>query len=222
MKHGIKALFLAVAAVLAVPIGCGDHHHGDGGHSGPVTIVAFHDDFSGPFPGPNWNIMSGDPFTSSSEGNGAPSLILQPAGVPILVQSDFTFPTGQATTLSFEVASFEVQASTRFSFLIVFAAGGEVDASVDMFPFDDELVLSIMGSEVTLAFPPSTVFDAIEFTVDAHGLATWWINGDAVMSKDGFPADQYEIEIETVGGDFTVLALDNVLLTRLDDGNHSP
>jgi len=214
MRHGIRIRFLAAAVALAVVSGCGDSHSGGGGPPEPVQTTAFFDNFSGPFPGSNWIIMSGDPFISSSEGNGAPSLLLQPAGFPIDVRSDFVFPTGEATTLSFDVASFEVQASTRFSFLIVLAAGGDVDASFDMYPFDDELALSILGTEVTLEFPPSTVFDVIEFTVDPDGLATWWINGAAVLSKSGFPADLYEIGIETVGGDFTVLALDNVLLTR--------
>ena len=214
MRHGMKTRILAAAASLAVLLGCGDDRHHGGGPPAPVTTVAFYDNFSGPFPGPNWDILAGDPFTSASEGNDAPSLILQPAGDPILVRSDFVFSTGQATTLAFDVASFEVQASTRFSFLIVFASGGEIDASFDMFPFDDELVLTILGAEVVLAFPPSTVFDLIEFSVDVHGMATWWINGDPAMSKGGFPADLYEIEFETVGGDFTVLALDNVLLTR--------
>ena len=214
MSQGLKTRFLAAAASLAFLFGCGDHGHGGGAPPEPVQTVAFFDNFSGPFPDPNWIITSGDPFTSSSEGNGAPSLILQPAGLPIGVRGDFVFPTGEATTLSFDVASFQVQASTRFSFLIVFADNGDVDASFDMYPFDDEVVLSILGTEVVLEFPPSTVFDVIEFTVDANGLATWWINSQAVLSKSGFPADSYEIEIETVGGDFTVMALDNVLLTR--------
>jgi len=216
MRHGTRTRFLATTAALAILFGCGGGGggHGGGGPSNPGPTVAFFDDFSGPFPDPNWNIMSGDPFTSFSEGNGAPSLILQPAGIPIHVRSDFVYSTGQATTLSFDVASFEVQASTRFSFLVIFSDGGDVDAAFDFYPFTDELVLSILGSEVTLVFPPSTAFDAIEFTVDADGVATWWINGSAVLTNNGFPADLYEIGIETVGGDFTELALDNVLLTR--------
>lgn len=213
MRHANKSRFLATAGALAVLFGCGDRHHSSG-PSHPGTVIAFHDDFSGPFPGANWDIVSGDPFTSFSEGNGAPSLILQPAGDPIDVRSDFVFSTHDATTVSFDVASFEVQISTRFSFLIVLAAGGDIDASFDMYPFDDELVLSILGTEITLVFPPSTVFDDIEFTVDSIGVATWWINGDPVLSRSGFPAEFYKIGIETVGDDFTTLALDNVLLTR--------
>jgi hypothetical protein len=214
MRHGTKARFLATAAALAILYGCGGHGGGGGPPSDPGPTVAFYDDFSGPFPDPNWDIMTGDPFTSSAEGNGAPSLILQPAGDPILVRSGFDFSTGEATILSFDVASFEVQASTRFSFLVRFSGGGDIDASFDMYPFDDELVLSILGTEVTISFSPSTVFDAIEFSVDAAGMATWSINGNAVLSKSGFPADMYYMDIETVGGDFTVLAVDNVLLIR--------
>ena len=210
MKHGTR--FLATAAALAVLSGCGGD--GGGGHSDPVIFVAFYDDFSGDFPDPNWNIMEGDPFTSFDEGNGAPSLILQPIGDPILVRSDFEFSSGQAMTLAFEVATFVEEASSQFSFLVVTASGGFIDASFDYFPFDAELVLAIEDSEVVLDFPSSTVFDVIEFTVDDHGVATWWINGDAVLSRSGFPVDLYEIEIETFGDDFTFLAVDNVLLTR--------
>lgn len=216
MRRGVSVgRLLALAACAALLHGCGGKGRS---HSSPPPptgpVISFADDFSGPFPDPHWDILAGDPFTTSTEGNGAPALMLNPAGDPILIRSDFVFGADEAFTVSFDVASFEVQASSRFRFNIVWFDGLTIDASFDLRPFDDELVVTILDSEEVFLFPPSTAFDFVEFSVDVHGIATWWVNGSAVLSRSGFPVDLYEINIETVGGDFTTIVVDNVVLTR--------
>jgi hypothetical protein len=211
MGAGAGSRVLISAACLAILFGC-DHRHDDDHHDEPQVVLF--EDFSGSFPDPDWDILAGDPFTSSEEGHAPPALILEPLHDPILVRSAFVFGAERALNLSFEMATFMMQESTLFEFRIVSLDEGFVDAFFTALPFDDEIQLGILGSTETIILPPSTQFDLIEFTVDNGGHAIWWINGARVMSRSGFPTDLYEIEIETLGGDFTVLAVDNILLTR--------
>jgi hypothetical protein len=208
--------FLAAAAALAVVAGCSRHDDDDDDPIPPPpgSAVVFREDFSGSFPGSQWDILSGDPFTSGAEGNNPPSLILNPVDDSIVIRGDFVFSSADAFTLSFDTASFEVQAGSEFRFLVVAAGSGIVDASFETLPFDDEVFVSIMDVELTFELTPSTSFDFVEFTVDADGFATWRLNGVAIVSRAGFPIDLYEIDIETHGGEFTVIAVDNVMLTR--------
>jgi hypothetical protein len=211
MNRSPVVKILAVAACVAMLTSCGKSRR----HSDPPAPdpIAFFDNFSGPFPDPNWDIMEGDPFTSFDEGNAAPALILEPLGDPIRLLSSVAFDTGVPVTVAFDHATFIVESDSYFRFTVRRIAGAGGDASFESFPFDDIISLSIMSSTQDFDFPPATAFDVIEFVVDSDGFATWYINGSAFMSRSGFPADLYEIEIITEGGFDTEFAVDNVLVT---------
>lgn len=205
------AAFLCLAAIA----GCSRKSHNDDPvPRAPGSAVVFFDDFSGSFPGSHWEIVSGDPFTSDEEGNDAPSLILNPVDDSIVIRGDFVFSSEDPVTLTFDMASFEVQDGSEFRFLVVAAGSGIIDASFETRPFDDELFVTLMDLQVVFDLPPSTSFDFVEFSIDPDGVATWWVNGVKILSHPGFPIDSYEIDIETHGGEFTVIAVDNVMLTR--------
>jgi hypothetical protein len=211
-RYGFATGLFTLAALAA---GCDrDHDHDRAETPPPGPVVTFQDDFSGAFPGPDWEVFSGDPFTSSQEGNGAPGLILDPDDGPVLVRSTFVFGSEVAFTLSFDVAPLVVQSGSFFRFLVVSADEGFVDAAFELDPFNEELTLAILDAEDLFEFAPNANFDFIEFTVDADGLATWWINGDAFLTRSGFPVDLYGIDLETTGGSFTTVVVDNVMLTR--------
>ncbi|HZI65055.1 MAG TPA: hypothetical protein VFF17_00685, partial [Thermoanaerobaculia bacterium] len=143
---GRSIRFLAAAAALAAVAGCNrdDDDDDDPIPPPPGAAVIFREDFSGSFPGSQWDIVSGDPFTSGAEGNHPPSLILNPVDESIVIRGDFVYSSEEAFTLSFETASFEVQADSEFRFLLVAAGSGSVDASFQTLPFDDEVFVSIL------------------------------------------------------------------------------
>src|SRR5688572_615746 len=99
MNRPLAMRMLAFAACLAF-LGGGCGRKSRSSSPPPPDPVAFFDNFSGPFPDPNWDIMEGDPFTSGDEGNAAPSLILNPAGgVPIRILSSVAFETHVPVTV---------------------------------------------------------------------------------------------------------------------------
>ena len=211
MMNGRALRMVAAALVVATFAGCGGRkrHH----HDPEPDPVAFFDNFSGSFPGDNWDIMEGDPFTSLDEGNGAPALILEPLGDPIRILSTVAFETDVPVTVSFDHATFVIEEDSYFLFRVRRIAGAGGEAFFEFFPFDEFLRLNIMGTENEFDFPPATEFDLVEFVVESDGFATWYINGTPFMSRSGFPADLYEIEIITEGGVDTEFAVDNVLVT---------
>jgi hypothetical protein len=216
---------LALAAGLACLVGCGGDD-GPGARFGPGggadtaqatgDVVEFFDDFSGSFPSPNWEIKKGAPWAIPIVGNAAPGLCMKPYGHSIRVRSEMEFSTADPLTLSFDLAAYDLQHSSRFKFKLrrMDADGGS--ASFEVRNDDDEIRVRIAGADedIDFNFVPDGHYHAIEFTLDENGAAAWWMNGTLLMTAGGFPAGTYAIEIETSGGDRTKFIVDNVKLTR--------
>src|SRR6185503_17539610 len=126
MKRGAGLRFLALSASFAFFFGCKDHENDGGGPVGtlggapadpdPESPVVFLDDFSGPFPSPNWEIRNGNPFTSSNVGNDPPGLALLSFDHRARVWSTFEFSASEPLTLSFDLANPEWTCNSRFKF----------------------------------------------------------------------------------------------------------
>jgi hypothetical protein len=222
MKRALAARLFVFAACLPALVGCNDD---DGG--GPATLpgrggggfvsedpTEFFDDFSGSFPAPNWSVREGDPFTSPVVGHAAPGLALKPFGDRIRVRSAFVFSTAEPLTLSFDLATYQIQKSSRFKFKIRTADGGSNHATFEMRPRYDEVIVRILGSDDEITFDATSLYDRVEFSIDANRVATWSVNGAPLKSLGGFPAGDYQMEFETSGGDNTKFVADNVRLTR--------
>jgi hypothetical protein len=223
MKRALAARLVAFAACLPVLFGCNDDDDGGpaslpgrGGGDGVLAddSTEFFDDFSGSFPAPHWSVREGDPFTSPVVGHGAPGLALKPWGDRIRVRSAFEFSTAEPLTLSFDLATYQIQKSSRFKFKIRTADGGSNHATFEVRPRYDEVVVRILGSDDEINFDATSLYDRVEFSIDANRVATWSVNGAPLQSKGGFPAGDYKMEFETSGGDNTKFVADNVRLTR--------
>lgn len=213
----------ALAAGLACLVGCGGDD-GPGARFGPGSsasqatgeVVEFFDDFSGSFPSPNWEIKKGAPWAIPIVGNAAPGLCLKPYGHNIRVRSEMQFSTADPLNLSFDLAAYELQHSSRFRVKVrrMDADGG--NASFEARLDDDEIRLRIAGADedIDFKFAPDGKYHAIEFTLDENGAAAWWMNGEMLMTATGFPVGAYAIEFETWGWNRTKFIVDNVKLTR--------
>ena len=217
MKSPLR--FLALVACLAVAAGCNDDDDDDGGSGSSSALPAengeFFDDFSGPFPAPHWQIRDGSPFTWGEVGHQAPGLVMRPFGDRIRLRSAFKVSTAQPLTLSFDLAAYYLQNSSRFKIrLIPVGAGSEAsfEARID----DDEIRLRIGGStdDDDFTFNPDADYHEVMFVVGSDGAASWRLNGSEVMRRGSFPKGAYWIQVETSGGDDTKFVVDNVRITR--------
>ena len=220
MMRGLR--LMALAAALAVPLGC-DDDDGPGaqlGFSGSATgrsaahaAVEFSDDFSGTFPSPNWTITGGHPFTSPNVGNDPPGLALLGFGNRVRVRSAFKFDASKPFTLSFDVADVELEWNSRFRFRIRHSDGTAASLEFEL-AGDNEMELRIQGSEVESSYVPTHDYRRVEFKVGADRVATWSTDGVVRMTRGGFPSETCHLEMETTGSSVTKFVVDNVLLTR--------
>jgi hypothetical protein len=220
MNRGPGFRFLALSAGLALLFGCNDDGH-DGGAgtpggrtANPDSSLEFFDDFSGSFPGPNWETRKGDPFTSPDVGNAPPGLALLTCGKMARVRTAFTFSASKPLTLTFELANPEWKWNSRFKFKIRRANEDSGEASFEIRLDRHEIRLGIEGSHEELDYASDGAYHEVGFTVDAGGTAAWWIDGQARLSRADFPGGEVEIELEATGGHATEFVVDNVTLTR--------
>jgi hypothetical protein len=209
---------LALAACLALAAGCDDHDEDNigGAPASPAPgSETFFDDFSGSFPNPKWEIRDGAPFTWGDVGHQAPGLVMRPFGDKIRLRGKLKFSTAKPLTLSFDLAAYELQWSSRFKIRIVPVESGS-EASFEAKINDGEVRLRIGGSddEDDFAFQSNGGYHEVMFVLDDSGAASWRINGKEFMKRDSFSKGMYRIQLETSGGDDTKFVVDNVAITR--------
>jgi hypothetical protein len=208
--------YFTVIAGLAFMIGC----HRDGAHGGsigdtPAGITEFHDDFSDGFPGDNWVVEDGEPAVAMDEGNSAPALILDPALGDVRVRSSFTFSTSDPMEISLQVGALQSPPeAVLFKFLVRRGEAVESETSAEVSPLDGEIRLMIFGEQIFMPLITTGGLTTIAFSVDASGVATWFVDGVPAMTRGGFPESFYRIELEAHGSGADVFVVDNVKLTR--------
>jgi hypothetical protein len=180
----------------------------------PIRFLEFFDDFSGSFPGPNWEIRNGNPFTSPNVGNEPPGLALLSFGHKARVRSIFTFSASEPLTLSFDLANPEWKYNSRFKFRVKEADLDAGEASVEIRLDQDEIRLRIEGSYAEFDYSSDGAYHPVAFTIDAERTATWWIDRKARLARTDFPGGTVEIEMESTSDHVTKFVVDNMKLTR--------
>ncbi len=210
--NGSTALFIVDNVSLSAQAPDG----GAGGGGGGDVVEEFADVFSGAFPGDNWVIEDGNPVIDENQGNPAPSLALGPTDQNIKIRSAFEFSSADPLTLSFDLATPDLPTdpSGRFKFELERDSMGGCEASFEVRLEDGQIRLEILGSQAEITFTPDSEFHVISFSVDADGIATWSIDGEAVLTRSDFPQGLFRIEAEAHGGGNTGFLMDNVALTR--------
>lgn len=216
MKSPLRVLSLA--ACLGLAAGCSDDDHDGSGGSAtalPAEDGEFFDDFSGHFPSPNWEIREGDPFKWAELGHPSPGLVMRPFGDRIRLRSMFKVSTSKPLTLSFDLAAFYLQTSSRFKIRLMPVGTGS-EASFEARIDDDEIRLRIGGStdDDDFKFSPDSDYHEVMFVIDSSGAACWRLNGKEFMRRGSFSKGTYWIQWETSGGDDTKFVVDNVRITR--------
>lgn len=206
---------VAMAAALALLAGCGGDDDGGGDPSTSDVDIEFAEKFEGAFPGSDWTVTEGVPFTDDKRGNDAPGLVL---GVMARshVRSAFTFSTAEPLRLRFDIATpgRRTESDSRFKFVIK-AENGIEEASFEVRLKDAEIEFKILGESGTFDFFTDAGYRTVTFTFD-QGLASWSVDGDPFLTlEQGFPGDEaFRIEMESAAGLTAGFEVDNIVIER--------
>ena len=197
-----------VAFGLVVPA-CGGHRS-----SSPAPAILFAEGFAS-FPNPDWTVDgSGVVSVDGTTGTPVPSLSTEPGSAPkasLTIQS--TVPVG-GTDLSFsaDVLLADVgPGGGAGSFVVRDSSGVSVVAAAAIAGESGTLTLTIDGAPS----PPlglSAGWHGFDFTFDAAGNASWFVDGVLQFSASGFvPPDFMIVSLENTSG--AVFNFDSVFVT---------
>jgi hypothetical protein len=212
---------LALLVLAGVIPACG------GGHPGPPppppAEVLFADDFNGPSLDPHWAVTGSGAFSFDSVGSPPPSLSTAPppgSAPGDKASLDFTaiVPPFPSTSVTFSVDVLVRAISSR---------GGEGFASTVIFDATSSAILAratssltgALGSTVEFeitgslgpAFADTGGFHRLEFSIDASGVASWFVDGGAIMVKPSFPVTNLGFSLRNDSD--SVFDFDSVLVT---------
>jgi hypothetical protein len=215
---------LVAASGLALLCGCGGDDDDGNGTGDPfgrglereeeAVNVEFFDDFSGPFPGPNWIRKDGEPAPSLNAGNAPPGLFLLGVGTKHRVRGTHPFSTSSPLTLTFDLCDKQMQSNSRFKFTVRPASEGAGEASLEISMEDRVLRMETEDDSEEIPFSPFSHYMKVEFTIDSAGTAHWFLDGQEYLATANFPGGTAQIEFEVTGGSSTKFVVDNVKITR--------
>ena len=198
MKTTGSLLLLALALA-----GCGKggDSGGDDGDTG-ATGLLFVEDFSGPFPIPDWVITNpgalGSATIDSSSGSPLPSLLIAQPGAPtgnLSVTTKATFAS-PSLTVSAQMALGGAAGLGTAAIIISDPLTPATTASVVYDAATSTITFNITGTASAPVADPGG-FPAFTFSVDGAGTATWTVNNGAVpvMTKAGFPGGNLTVAL---------------------------
>jgi hypothetical protein len=214
---------LTVAAGLACLYGCGGDDDGGSGTGDPfgrglavetAENVEFFDDFSGPFPSPNWIKKDGKPFTSLNVGNPPPGLALLAFSKKTRVRGVHQFSTSSPLTVSFDLCDYHMQSNSRFKFRVRPVDDEDGEASLEILMSDGVLRFETQDDSEEIPFSPFSHYMKVEFSIDSAGTAHWYLDGGEYLATANFQGGDCQIEFEVTGGSTTKFVVDNVKITR--------
>lgn len=204
MKTSRQLLMLVAVALAAASCGKGgeDGDGGDGDTGGAGVI--FLEDFSGPFPIPDWTLSNpgaqGAATIDAAAGSPPPSLLIAqpgPTAGNLSVATKATF-AGPPLTVSAQMA-FGGTAGVGLGTASIVISDPLTPSTTASVVYDvptNTISFSITGTSSGPIADPGG-FPAFTFSVDATGSASWSLNnsGTAIMTKPGFPSGSLAITL---------------------------